>query len=468
MNSIRKFLKSKTPTEAIDNISFNVFNIAAFILFCLFISMPVFRFVYNLTIVDLFPPSWYSCNYYVLGIGAIFLILYISKIIRAKKYRSIYECYNNNKAFILFSIFILLMIISTAVNGFTALGMFGSSYRREGLLTYLSYFVYFCLAYISSNKKLIKAFMYIFTSSAVILEIFPIIDYFTGANRFSINGSRYLFLQFNHYGYYLLMSMITAAMLFITEKKLWLKIISIIEFAIAVFGLLCNDTFGCQLAAIVALVFIVIVYSLHKCKFMLITLVPIVIYGLTTLFGCAVSDGIKSCVTNNFYQLINDTDALANGLDEAERSTGVARIILWQNTLDYISEKPFLGFAADGTGERLLEATNDNDRCHCEYLQYAVDYGIPAAVFYIAGIMTIYLRGLMRRKKLSQFNLVGLCVGFAYLASAVIGNSMYYTAPFLFIMLGFGYSTYSPEDENSNYDTLENSLQELLETADED
>lgn len=459
MNSIKKFLNSKTPAEAINNISFNAFNIAAFVLILLFIYMPVCKFVYHDTFIDIFPVPWSKYNLYVLVIGTIFLALYIAKIIKIKKYSSLYDFFYKNRAFALFGIFIILMIISTAINGFTHLGLFGSSYRSEGLFVYISYFVYFSLAYISSNKKLIKAFLYIFTGSAAILEIFPIIDYFSRFSRFSIGGHTYLFSQHNHYGYYLLMSMITAAMLFITEKKLWLKIIFIIEFAIAVFGLLCNDTFGCQLAAIVALVFIVIVYSLHKCKFKLITLVPIVVYGLTTLFGCAVSDGIKSCVTNNFYQLINDTDALTNGLDEAERSTGVARIILWQNTLDYISEKPFLGFAADGTGERLLEATNDNDRCHCEYLQYAVDYGIPAAVFYIAGIMTIYLRGLMRRKKLSQFNLVGLCVGFAYLASAVIGNSMYYTAPFLFIMLGFGYSTYSPEDENSNDDTLENSSQ---------
>lgn len=465
MNSIKKFMKSRTPAEAIDNISFNAFNIAAVILFCLFISMPVCKFIYNVTLIDIFPMPWTSCNLYVLVLGAVFLALYIAKIIRMKKYSSLYDFLNKNRAFALFGIFIILMIISTAINGFTHLGLFGSAYRNEGLFVYISYFVYFSLAYISSNKKLIKAFLYIFTGSAAILEIFPIIDYFSKFCRFSIGGHTYLFSQHNHYGYYLLMSMITAAMLFITEKKLWLKIISVIEFALAVFGLLCNDTFGCQLAAIVGLVFIVIVYSLHKCRFKFITLVPIVVYGLTTLLGCAVSDGIKSRVTSNFYQLINDTDALTNGLDEAERSTGVARIILWQNTLDYISEKPFLGFAADGTGERLEKATNDNDRCHCEYLQYAVDYGIPAEVFYMAGIMTIYLRGLMRRKKLSQFNLVGLCVGFAYLASAVIGNSMYYTAPFLFIMLGFGYSIYSPEDENSD-DTLENSSQELLETTD--
>lgn len=457
MNSIKKFMKSKTPAEAIDNISFNAFNIAAFVLMLLFICMPVCKLVYDITLVDIFPVPWSKYNLYVLAIGLIFLILYVIKILRMKKYRSVGEIFSRNRAFALFGIFIILMIISTAVNGFTHLGLFSTPYRREGLFGYMSYFVYFSLAYISCNRKLIRAFFCIFTGSASVLAIFPMTDFFSKFDRFSIGGTTYLFYQHNHYGYYLLMSMITTAMLFITEKKLPLKILFIIEFAIAVFGLLINDTFGCQIAAIVALIFIVLVYSLHKCKFKLITLIPIAVYVLTMLFSCMISDGIKKSVINNYYQLINDTDALKNGLDEAERSTGVARIILWENTLDYISEKPFLGFAAEGTGDRLHAATNDNDRCHCEYLQYAVNYGIPAAIIYIAGIMTVYLRGLIRRKQLSEFNLIGLCVGFAYLVSAVVGNSMFYTAPFLFIMLGFGYSMYSPDNENPS-DELKDSV----------
>lgn len=456
MNSLRKFLKSKSPGEALDNISFNAFNITAFILMLLFISMPVFKFIYDLTLMDIFPVPWSKCNLYVLCTGIVFLALYIFKIIRMKKYRSMFDFFSKNRAFLFLGIFILLMIISTAINGFTHLSLFGTSYRSEGLLGYLSYFVYFALAYISSNQKLIKTFMYIFTSIAAIFEIFPIIDYFSESCHFSIGGAIFLFSHHNHYGYYLLISMITAVMLFITEKKLWLKILFIIKFSIAVFGLLINNTFGCQLAAMVTLLFIVIVYSLHQCKFKLITLIPITVYVITMLFGYFISDGIKLNINGNFHQMSNDTNALTDNIDDVEFSTGVSRMILWENTFDYIHEKPLLGFSADATGERLLAASNDSDRCHNEYLNYAVSYGIPAAIFYIAGIMTIYLRGLCRRKELSQFNLIGLCVGFAYLVSAFVGNSMYYTAPFLFIMLGFGYSKYSPEDENSDDNTIEN------------
>ena len=46
---------------------------------------------------------------------------------------------------------------------------------------------------------------------------------------------------------------------------------------------------------------------------------------------------------------------------------------------------------------------------------------------------------LKKKKQLTDMNYAGLCVAFAYLASALVGNTMYYTAPFLFIALGMGY-----------------------------
>lgn len=40
-----------------------------------------------------------------------------------------------------------------------------------------------------------------------------------------------------------------------------------------------------------------------------------------------------------------------------------------------------------------------------------------------------------------------LRVAFAYLTSSIVGNSMYYTAPFLFIALGMGYVTNKDEEK---------------------
>ena len=123
---------------------------------------------------------------------------------------------------------------------------------------------------------------------------------------------------------------------------------------------------------------------------------------------------------------------------EAEETTGIQRLELWKHGGLYISEKPFIGHGSDATGERLVMDVG-NDRCHNEYINYAVCFGIPAAVFYVATVFAIYLRGLKHRRELTDSNLIGLCAALAYLISALVGNTMYYTAPYLFIMLGMGY-----------------------------
>ena len=46
----------------------------------------------------------------------------------------------------------------------------------------------------------------------------------------------------------------------------------------------------------------------------------------------------------------------------------------------------------------------------------------------------------LNRKKLTNVQIVSLIASFAYLASSFFGVTMFYTAPYLFILLGLGYS----------------------------
>ena len=64
---------------------------------------------------------------------------------------------------------------------------------------------------------------------------------------------------------------------------------------------------------------------------------------------------------------------------------------------------------------------------------------LDIAVFYVCGVFAVYLRGLRLRRTLTAENLVGLCAAFGYMVSAAVGNTMWYTAPFAFILLGLGY-----------------------------
>lgn len=434
MEAFRKVLHSKTLAEAIKNIPCSFFDIASFVIFALFAANPLLKLIND----KLFPPlfmHWRTYNRLVLAIGGALLILYILKLWIERKHIDIKGFLKDNIPIAIFGIFTLLMLISTAVNGFTPLSLLGSNYRSEGLFGYLSYIVYFLLAVINMSEKLKKLWLYWFVGTSAVLEMYTLIDFYA----FGHYDFKFVFDQYNHYGYYLLMSLAVSSMLAVISKNIQCRILFSLSAALSTWALIINDTFGCQLAAAAGVVILCVVYSIAKGRFKLKTLIPAAVFVLTFAVAAASSPVMLSNMTKNYSQIGNDVYALAEGTEEAEHTTGISRIILWENTCNYISERPVFGFGADGTGNRLKEDTHDNDRCHCEYLNYAVCFGIPAAIVYIAAVFLVYLRGLKYRKKLTELNLLGLCAAMFYLCSAVVGNSMYSTAPFLFILLGFGY-----------------------------
>lgn len=432
MNSFQKVMKSKTVAEAIKNIPLSFFNAMSFLIALYFMLQPFLRFVS----VNRIPSRWRTTNYTFLFLGAVILAVYAAKCFFDRKKISIQSFFKNNPAITLFFFFAALMLLSTAVNGFSKLSLTGDYYRAEGLLGYLSYIVYFLLLCINKNEKQKKLWLYIFLGTSAVLEIYTV-------SEFALTGKYnyyFVFEQYNHYGYYLLMSMAVSAVLFVTSEKPLKKILFISSFMLGTAALLINDTFGCQLAAALGIIAMCVIYSIAKGKFKASALVPLAAMAVVFAVGGTASESLADKINSNLFQIQNDVTALKDGKDEAALSTGVSRIVLWENTMKYISEKPVLGHSADATAERLKIASNgDNGRCHCEYMNYAVSFGIPAALVYMSAVFMIYLRGLRYRKVLTETNLIGLCGAMFYLISAVIGNTMFYTAPFLFILLGMGY-----------------------------
>jgi O-antigen ligase len=117
-------------------------------------------------------------------------------------------------------------------------------------------------------------------------------------------------------------------------------------------------------------------------------------------------------------------------------SAGTGRWILWMNGLKFISEKPVLGYGPDNLGKQYAKVKISTDRPHNELIQFAASLGIPAAIFYIIAIGSYFLVFLKLRKRASTLEIAILCAVIAYLASSMFGNTMYYTSPFFFMILG--------------------------------
>ncbi|MBQ8786344.1 MAG: O-antigen ligase family protein [Oscillospiraceae bacterium] len=392
----------------------------------------------NTRYIPSFPYFWDTINRTTLVVGFVSIVLFVLRYALINNKIDVKEFIKKHVPISFFLYFAILMVVTTMLNGWFYIMIHGFEYRKEGLLGYLGYIVYFIIIAMNSSDKQKKIWLYAFVGTSAVLELITIYEQYV-LNTYDM---LFVFSQFNHYGYYILMSLAVSAMLIITSPKKWQKALFSVTFFIATLSLVINDTFGCQISALASLIFACVMYSIAKSKLKPVTLIPIALFILTFVFGGVTSERLRTNISSNFFQIQNDTNALANGEESAELSTGVTRIILWKNGLRYIAEEPLKGHGADATLGRMFNDSNgDNERCHCEYMNYAICFGIPAALVYIAAIFTVYLRGLKYRKKLTDTQLIGLGAAMFYLISAVIGNSMYYTTPYLFILLGLGYFT---------------------------
>lgn len=440
MDTLRKILHSQTPSEMLTNITYSSLKKLSFFMLVLFVVNSNIKMFANISSIEFLSSVywvfWTYYNRYVLLFATIIFIILILKSKQDKLSLGIKNLLKNNPVFVLFLIFVSLMIISTIKNGRSIMALIGDGYCAEGLVGYTSYICYFFITFCSLDKEYQRKFLKVLICSSCINVFASVIDHICLNAKYQFLTENTIFYNSNHYGYYLLVIAVFFGMLFLHTKVFSKKSFYLFMFALIIGCLLINDTLGCQLALFITLIFICIVYSISKGTFIPTTLILLLIYFSVFIFGYVCSDTIEYNIDKNFLQVINDSSYGTN--EDIETTTGTLRLDMWKHTLEYISERPLLGFAAEGTRERLEHDTSEC-RVHNDYLLYAVNYGIPAALIYVLAIFSIFLRGLKHKKELSNINLLGLCCAFAYLVSAFLGNSMFYTAPYLFIMLGLGY-----------------------------
>ncbi len=438
MSSLKKLRKSKNVPELLSNIEYSDLSIIAYILSMIFILYPSIEFLLRTFLERSIKYYMHNYRLYVLIFGVLILIIYCIKQKLDNKNLNIKQFCTEHKAVSVLLLFAFWMIFGTILNGFPQYSILGNIYRSEGLVGYLSYIVYFLMgAFILSSKQKSKILKTIaFTSSMLSMAI--IIDYFFLDYKYKLALELNSFSQFNHTGYHLLVAAMTCGTYLISSKHIIGKFFGLCGFVLHTLALLINDTWGCQIALFAGVFFLVIVFGIAKEKFQKLSILLIISLFCSYLIMYYTDSGIQKKIQNNLYQQFYDTNALFNPDEIDKGTTGIARINLWESTLKYCAEKPIIGHGADVTGPR-LEQDSCSDRCHCEFMNYMVSYGIPGAVLYVVGVFMIFLRGLFKRRQLEDMETAALCVAFAYLVSSAVGNSMFYTAPYLFIMLGIGY-----------------------------
>lgn len=377
----------------------------------------------------------------VVGIGSAIFSIYN----KVKKSENKKESIKEILPIFIFIIYMIWTLNSCLKAAWRGQAFNGNSYRKEGYFMYINYAGFFFCAMLLENKKLRKTLLNTFIIASIFLM---------SINRICLGGERFtnvfenneisdsVFRQFNHYGYYLMMSLICALGLFITEKNRILKIVYAIAYTLIGYALIYNDTFGCYLA-ILGILALYAIYALIKKIDRKEIFIAITIFAL--LSGITFSNG-KNLAYQNISKLGEDIKIIfckimnieieGEDIDEKFEKTGTNRMELWTNGIDIVLKKPIIGYGADNIKHQYLLRRIDQDRPHNLLIYLSCVSGIPGMLIYVTAVGIIVIRGIKKLLKNNQSGKIYLIIVITYLISSMFGNSMYYTSPYFFIFLG--------------------------------
>ncbi len=327
----------------------------------------------------------------------------------------------------------------------------GTGYRKEGYFMYLNYAGFFLCAFLLDSDQLRKIILntiivvttlMAILSLCVSMKINPVFF-----NMYFVNTSRKTayFLNSNHYGYFLMISLMACFGMYVTEKNKKVKVLYLISFAFISYMLIYNNTFGCYLAVAISLILYTI-YVIIKKKNVVTTLCAILIF---VILSCTVKENNKNLAYYNIKGIVKDIKAIVTRVinikddddDEIEKDfekAGTSRVKLWKYGLQFFAENPILGYGPDNLDAKYDSVgIIDQDRPHNLLIQLATTSGLPGLILYVTAVGIIIIKGIKEFLKKDEKGQIFLLVVITYLISAMFGNSMYYTSPYFFIFLGF-------------------------------
>ena len=189
---------------------------------------------------------------------------------------------------------------------------------------------------------------------------------------------------------------------------------------------------GCVLAlAVVLLIMIitVLVSQREYAKRVIILISASVIMAAIALIGSRAFREDLALLFSDMFDLLRHGDT---------QYAGHGRWELWTITVDYIIDRPFLGYGCEGIADILSDYTEISS-AHCEPLTYAAFFGIPAALLYTAGCVSAILSGLRGQNHDCSARIAGYAA-LGYFVSSLFGVAMFYTVPFFFILMGMSMS----------------------------
>lgn len=357
-------------------------------------------------------------------------------------FRRIWKRMAAQKWLFLWAIFLAWMAVCAGFAGWTREAMTGTLDRNEGLSGRFFYLCIFLCASLLNDEKKKKILFNTFGMAATLLCIPCLLQAhpawgerlgMDAAHVLVNRGGSYVsvFRHFNHYGYYLTMAVMCCAGLLVADRAWRWRIFHGVLFLANAIMMLVNNTFGGILAVTVMGLLMAALSWFRRRGAGLIAGGAWLVFVLLQMFFPTGQESLFRQYHRTALEL-ETVISEGDGID----AVGTGRGILWKKALEFIGKNPVVGCGDDGMGVYYAEMGLVQDRPANEYLQYAAYYGIPGGLLY-AGALLLILNNRMRKiKSLSPFALVAAGCAAAYAASALFGNTMYYTTVYFFMFLG--------------------------------
>lgn len=357
--------------------------------------------------------------------------------------------------------YVVLMLISIPFSLDPMTSIFGSSYRYDGMLSFLLYFAAFVIAKNAKNIGNVVFKVIALTSTLVatlgILQFYDIDP--IPSKWYAIPWENTAFSTMgnpNFLGSYLVLSIPVAIYLFFYLEKKY----GLVVYTLLLLCLLCSQTRGAWIGMFVSLIAFLILHGIsHGYKkrdlvkvFIIITTTIVVVAFFTISSG--------DVFLARFFSIFIDFSKWINKSEETYL-VGSFRIFLWGKVIELIKMRPVFGFGIDSLYIAMNNTFRDEiiqvygvyknwDKAHNEFLNIAVSTGIPSLLAYL-GFLGFVIKKAFGRLKIHPGHVALLSAVIGYLTQAMFNIQVVMVFYVFMAYLGILSSKHALIDETPEY-----------------
>lgn len=365
-----------------------------------------------------------------------------------------------SREFIPLAVFALFVVVSTIFSPYIVQAILGREFRKEGLLTYISYFLilFFCYNYAYQTGN-IKTILFPLLVSSSLISIYGILQYF-GIDPIPRDPARvsWTFSSFStlgnpdFLGSYLSMTFPLSLSLYLLTKDKLYPLFFYICTVLSYGALICTQARSAWIGVIFSLAVMLVLFIRSSFLKNIKLYIFIVSAVIITILLNSVHNG---AISSKFSTLADDYKKIISS-DSREKSTaGSQRVFIWSRTMNYLFDRPILGSGPD-TFDRVFQMSSEEaefhfgskiayvDKAHNEYLQIAITLGLPALFAYLIFLFMVAFKSIsfIRKGNCSKYTIC-LFFGFlAYITQAFFNISVVSVAPVFWSLLGLLIGTY--------------------------